>query len=373
VDVGPAVKPYVLPLSAEGDTYLGTIENLYGEGHTAYTTPFTPLAFDPFMAKVKDEFSPADQKAIAQVGTATLKPALDAIAAQGPITQEKLMGALKQKGLNGLGPWIVAPMLTVASDGALTGTLGGGIEFAHAGYPNVDPKVESAADLPTAVKLGRSYVRSEGGRWADPSDRDLLVGVQQLLASGADPSSFYKALMLVLTRTDVSGVPSLDDASRLVLGEILTVAQAEGDRFAETGEKQHSWQKDLEDAVLLGAYWAPAGGQMADFFGKGPSGSGIGETRQARTKLGQMLGKAEKARAPAVAKALEDAIGGANSSYGGNLLQQLVDYLNTTDPGTRTNVTKNAEQISEAATSYLKDIHDNATTLAKQGVETKLQ
>jgi hypothetical protein len=360
------VTPFVLPFKAP-TTFLGTVEDLYVEGRKAYQAPLNTPGGDAFVATVKSSFSQANQDAIAKIGP-TLKPALDALAAKGPVTQEQLMGALVNAGLpNGLAPYVVAPPLAVAAKGGLRIDLPGGLHLVHAGYPNADPTTDSTADQSKMVKAGRSYYQLDGERLDDPSDHALLTGVQQLLTSAADLKGFYKTLMMVLTRTDASGIASLDDASKRAMGQVLTVAFAEADRYVQTGEKQHSWQKDLEDAVFLGAYWAAAGGQMGDFFAKGTSGSGIGETRKARVTLGQALGNAEANLNAEATKALEDAIGLAAGSYDGNILQKLVDYLNTTNKDTRTQIVNNAETISEAAAAYLADMHTNEAALRDAG------
>jgi hypothetical protein len=313
---------------------------------------------------MQKDFAAGDQINVSGVDPTTLHTALDNLAQKGSITQADLIAALTAQGISSSAAGYLAPCYIAASGGGARMTLPGGVEVVHTFYPNEDPSTQSSAAIAAEVQLGRSFVRLPNGQWYDPPDLTILQDAQQVLEAGGDPSSFFQALMTGLTKTDLSGMAGQDDHGKLALGDIFAVAQAEGDRYAMTGDKQHSWQRDLEDAVFLGAYWAPAGGAMTEFYARGPHGSGIGDTRTARAQIGQMLGQAEAERNPQVAAALANVIGGVKASYQGNLLQQLVDYLNDPADASRANVVKNAGAITAAAVAYLKDIHDNAKELA---------
>jgi hypothetical protein len=347
------------------ETMLNFFEDQYALLGKAFNTPFKPLSYDAFMAALKDPkngFNSADQGAIAKIDQTKLKTALDAMS-QGTLTQGDLVAKFGTFGLTGLDPLIVAPILTVCSGQAVLVNLPGGVQISHAGYPNIDPKSISSTDLANEVKRGRSYVRLPNGQWFDPPDSDILKTSQALLSGGEDPTKFFSALLSSMATCDASGITQLSDNGKLVLAKVIGVSHAEGDRYVETKETAHSWQKDLQDAIVLGAYWIPAGGQMKDFFGVGTNGSGIGESRQGRQQLGAKLCAAEKLLNSAPATALEQALGGANPKYSGNLLQQLVDYLNATDAATRGKIKANASAIVAAGTAYLVDLTKNAAKL----------
>jgi len=175
-----------------------------------------------------------------------------------------------------------------------------------------------------------------------------------------------------LTQCKATNIGGLNDPVRESVGDFLAVYFAEADRNAMSGLKQHSWQKDLLHATCLGSYVAGAGGDVTRFWAMATSGSrsGIGETREARQQLSTQVCNAMAKINPTVCSALQGLIAGAGAPSGGDLIQQLADYLN--NPNDSAPVLANADKISAAATAFMVAIHDNASLIVKSGVPSNI-
>jgi hypothetical protein len=261
---------------------------------------------------------------------------------------------------------LIAPTLSLAANMGTTLHFGN-IIVKEVGYaaPN--------ANLPPNLKpemTGRGYAAEFPTRkFLDATDVYYLAETNKILCPGAtsDPSLFFSTVMDVLTQCETRKIPTVNDLIRHSVGDFLAVYFAEADRNAMSDLKQHAWQKDLLHATCLGSYVAGAGGDATSFFAKGPSGrGGIGETRVARHQMAAQVCSFVAKNNPLVFNALQDLIGGQIVPYGGDLLQQLADYLN--NPNNSVSVLGNAQKISDAATTFMIAIHDNAPSIRDSGV-----
>jgi hypothetical protein len=228
------------------------------------------------------------------------------------------------------------------------------------------------ANLPPGVapeKTGRGYASVLPERkLLDATDKDYLSEINNIFRPGAasDPSLFFSAVLDVLTQCETTKIGTLNGSVKEGVGDFLAVYFAEADRNAMSDLKKHSWQKDLLHATCLGSYVAGAGGDTTKFFAKGQSGSGIGDTRNARHQLAMQVCNAEAKINPGAFNALQSLIGGEIAAYGGDLFQQLADYLN--NPNNSASVLENADKIADAATALMVSIHDNASSICGSGV-----
>jgi len=265
---------------------------------------------------------------------------------------------------------LLAPTLSLAANMGTTIHFGS-IIVKEVGYASPNAK------LPAAVQpemTGRGYASELPARkLLDASDDYYLSEIKQILGpGGTNLNSFFGAILDVLTQCGATNIGALSDPVRESVGDFLAVYFAETDRNAMSGLQQHSWQKDLLHATCLGGYVAGAGGDITRFWAMATSGSrsGIGETREARQQLSTQVCKAMAKINPAVCSALQGLIAGAGGASGGDLIQQLADYLN--NPNSSATVLANADKISTAATAFMVAIHDNASLIVKSGVPSNI-
>jgi hypothetical protein len=265
---------------------------------------------------------------------------------------------------------LLAPTLSLAANMGTTIHFGS-IIVKEVGYASPNAK------LPAAVQpemTGRGYASELPARkLLDASDDYYLSEIKQILGpGGTNLNSFFGAILDVLTQCGATNIGALSDPVRESVGDFLAVYFAETDRNAMSGLQQHSWQKDLLHATCLGGYVAGAGGDITRFWAMATSGSrsGIGETREARQQLSTQVCKAMAKINPAVCSPLQGLIAGAGGASGGDLIQQLADYLN--NPNSSATVLANADKISSAATAFMVAIHDNASLIVKSGVPSNI-
>jgi hypothetical protein len=265
---------------------------------------------------------------------------------------------------------LIAPTLSLAANMGTTLHFGD-IIVKEVGY--AAPNATLPPDV-TPEMTGRGYASELPARkLLDASDVDYLSEINQLLRPGAtsDPRSFFPAIMDILTQCKATNIGALNDQAREGVGNFLAVYFAEADRNAMSDLKQHSWQKDLLHATCLGSYVAGTGSDTTRFWAEGPSGrSGIGETRAARRQLATQVCDALAKINPAVFNTLQSLIAGAIAAGGGDLFQQLANYLN--DPNDSASVLANADKISDATTNFMVAIHDNASLIMNSGVPSNI-
>jgi hypothetical protein len=82
------------------------------------------------------------------------------------------------------------------------------------------------------VKSGRSYAVAQGRSLLDPSDKDYLSEMADYLkpSSTTDASSFFAAILKVLTSCDSSGFAALPANAQVVATDFVTIYTAELER-----------------------------------------------------------------------------------------------------------------------------------------------
>jgi len=263
---------------------------------------------------------------------------------------------------------LIAPTLSLAANMGTTLHFGDLI-VREVGY--AAPNASLPPDLLPEM-TGRGYAAEPPARLLfDASDVDYLKEIDEILTSPVpenDLRSFFSVIMDVLTQCKPTNIATLNDQAREGVGDFLAVYFAEADRNAMSDLKQHAWQKDLLHATCLGSYVAGAGGDPTRFWAKSPTStrSGIGETRKMRHQLATQACNAEAKINPAAFNILEALTGGEIAANGGDLLEQLADYLN--NPNSSASVLANADKISNAAATFMVAIHDNASLIRSFGV-----
>ena len=153
------------------------------------------------------------------------------------------------------------------------------------------------------VKSGRSYGAASGRSLLDPSDRNYLTEMADYLkpATTPDGSSFYTAILKVLTNCDASDFAALPAAGQVTATDFVTIYTAELERHVMVNlvPNQHPWEIDLAEVTLLSAYGSPSGmvmqngklvaGTAVAYFATGATGSGIGDTRKDFVKLAKQI------------------------------------------------------------------------------------
>ncbi|PKN52833.1 MAG: hypothetical protein CVU55_06330 [Deltaproteobacteria bacterium HGW-Deltaproteobacteria-13] len=334
-----------------------------------YDRSFQIIGGDAYIAKLNSDFDPSVFKKIVNEFNGDqnkLEQAIDSIKGQtstpGTVYNVILKAVTNVATDPKMAAELIAPTLSIAS-GAGTTIHFGSVIADEVGYASPNAKVKNPE------KTGRGYASALPARkLLDASDVYYLKEINKILQAGDtnDPQSFFSAIMNVLTQCNAGNISSLNDQDREGVGDFLAVYFAEADRNAMSNLKQHSWQKDLLHASCLGSYVASAGGDTTKFWAKGKSGSGIGNTRTARHKLAMQVCNAEKKINSTVFNALQNLIGGEIKSYGGDLFQQLADYLN--NPKNSAAILANADKISKAATDFMVAIHDDAQQIKDTGV-----
>ena len=261
----------------------------------------------------------------------------------------------------------VGPLVTLASGAGTEVRLSDSAIYYNVGYKagSSDPEV-FAKD----VKSGRSFGASRGHRALDSSDVDYLKELGSYLGDTQDPSEFYDALLKVLTSCDLSGVQSLSEDGEALTTDFMAIYTAELDRYLMTGMLTHSWQNDLGEVTFLSAYGVPAGlieqngqvvqGEPSDYFGRGRTGSGIGETRRDRRALQAEVTKAEEKLNPDVVSAVRKLIGG---KPGSDVIHGLMVYLSNSH--NQAEVKRNAKKLTHAFGDFLTHLRSDADQITQ--------
>ena len=143
------------------------------------------------------------------------------------------------------------------------------------------------------VRTGRTFSSTPDRALLDPSDKYYLTEMDLYLrpATTADIGPFYQALFNFLTKSDASQIGGLSSAAQVVATDLLAIYTAELERhiMSNLDVNKHPWEIDVAEVTLLTSYGAASGmvmkngslvpGTAVDYYAKGTSGSGIGETR----------------------------------------------------------------------------------------------
>lgn len=275
-------------------------------------------------------------------------------------------GLLNDSGKVGLAAVTVAPLISLASGAGTLVTLNSHSYTYHFGYK---PGSTDRDELARHVKSGRSFGASAGHLALDASDIEYLTELEAYLKRARNPSDFYETLLQVLTQSDPSGYEDLTSDAETTATDFFAIYTAELDRNIMTGLKQHPWQNDLAEVTLLSAFGTKAGlvekngeiveGHPTDYFGVGPGGSGIGETRRDRRKLQIAVTKAEKALHPKVVFEVETLLGDTQ----GDVFHALMVYLN--EPKKERNVHVNARNLINAVSKFVMQTREDADEITQ--------
>ena len=230
------------------------------------------------------------------------------------------------------------------------------------------------------VKSGRSYGVGPTNRESDPSDEAYLTELAAYYQN--EPGSmqdFFHALLLALFNCDTSGWNSdsagyhaMSQSGQIVATDFMAIYTAESDRHIMVNlvPKSHPWEVDLVAATFASEFVSVTGkimqggqlkpGTIGQWWAKGTSGSGIGETRTDRIKLQQKIADYEFKQHPDLAATVNSIVG---VTGGDDLIQESFEYLNSpTGPKNLNNPSGN--QLMSALLTYMSNLKKDATTIA---------
>jgi hypothetical protein len=284
------------------------------------------------------------------------------------VTMMQKLNLVQQANEIGLSAVKCVPFLSLASGAGTLVQVDDNNYCYHVGYK---PGSANSSELSKDVKSGRSFGASPGHNALDASDLYYLKELGSYLDPSqiTDPSDFYRTVFQALLQCDSSGWNDLSTLGQQLATDFLAIYTAELDRNLMAGLETHSWEDDLAEVTLLSAYGVQAGmvckngkltsGIPTDYYGTGPSGSGIGETRNDRHSLQSAVCQIENSLHPQTYQTLANLIGGAPQN--GDLIHQLMAFLN--DPTQQVTVNAKAEQIMEAVVQFLQDIRTEANQI----------
>jgi hypothetical protein len=286
--------------------------------------------------------------------------------------REALRGRLKKPENLPLDVVVVTPLVVLASGGGTRVRIDERNHYDNVGYRPGGDGPDHAAD----AKSGRSFMTSPVHGARDTSDIAYLKDLgSYLTAAGADALGFFRTLLDLLTRCDPAGYARLSDQGQSVVTDFVGVYTAELDR--NLMNPVHRWENDLAEVTFLSAYGCAAkrvnkggllvAGDPVDYFGIGPQGSGIGETRTERRALQQAVSVAVRAIAPG---AIDDLASLVGVGPDGDVLQGLMQLVN--DASRQDVVEADGAQLVDLTVGLLTAMRDRAPELTdaieKQGL-----
>jgi hypothetical protein len=286
--------------------------------------------------------------------------------------REALRGRLKKPENLPLDVVVVTPLVVLASGGGTRVRIDGRNHYDNVGYRPGGDGPDHAAD----AKSGRSFMTSPVHGARDTSDIAYLKDLgSYLTAAGADTPAFFRTLLELLTRCDPAGYARLSDQGQSVVTDFVGVYTAELDR--NLMNPVHRWENDLAEVTFLSAYGCAAGrvnkggrlvqGEPVDYFGVGPQGSGIGETRTERRGLQQAVSTAVRAIVPGAINDLASLVGVGPD---GDVLHGLMQLVN--DAARQNIVEADGAQLVDLTVGLLTAMRDHAPELTdaieKQGL-----
>jgi hypothetical protein len=225
------------------------------------------------------------------------------------------------------------------------------------------------------VKSGRTYGVAQGRSLLDPSDKDYLTEMSGYLqpATTPDASSFYSAILNVLTNCNSSGFAALPTAGQVTATDFLAIYTAELDRHVMVNlvPATHPWEIDLGEVTFLTSYGAPSGmvmktgalvpGTAVAYYAVGTSGSGIGETRKDFVKLAAKITtfESDPHQHPELVNAITTLTPISDptivSAVKGDVIRRFLVYLNRTE--FQSNVQSHSSDLVNAMVAFLKQIN----------------
>lgn len=199
---------------------------------------------------------------------------------------------------------IDAPPFDLATLYALTGGFGVKVKLDDKNYNYHVLYKTGKTDPHQEVMSGRSFASSPKRGVADATDPEYLRDLAKYLQNTQDLKPFYRALVLSLANSDMTGLSRLSPEGQMVLGDFFTVYTAEAVRhlMVDLQDGMHPWEIDLAAVTFVSAVSQKIGkvvvggvlqdGDIGQWFAPspnnkpdGPQRSGIGITRRDRKIL----------------------------------------------------------------------------------------
>jgi hypothetical protein len=338
------------------------------------TRPFTVVAQDGFRGAAAQFDPPVVQRIVDLFALG--QPGLDAFLgdvagrtldpgsfARDPAVREALRTRLKKPENLPLDVVMVMPLVVLTSGGGVRVRIDDRNRYANVGYRPGGDGPDHAAD----PKSGRSFMTSPIHGARDTSDLAYLKDLDSYLgAADADAAAFFRALLELITRCDAEGYARLSDLGQSVVTDFVGVYTAELDRNLMSAV--HQWENDLAEVTFLSAFGCAArrvnkGGSLtegvpADYFGIGPHGSGIGETRPYRRALQQAVCAAARGISPGATGDLEGLVGAPSD---GDLFHGLMQFIN--DPAKQEVVEGDGSRLVDVTVAMLTWTRDHASEI----------
>jgi hypothetical protein len=236
------------------------------------------------------------------------------------------------------------------------------------------------------VQSGRSYGVGPTNRESDPSDQFYLNELEAYLK--AEPNSvsdFYSALMKALTNCDTSSWTKLSTAGQMVATDFMAIYTAESDRhlMVKLSPKQHPWEIDLAATTFVSVFDVTTGkinqetdkttgkgmqtfqldlGSIELWYGKGTKGSGIGETRGARTDLTKKISSYEEKNHPELIEKIANI---TKMNAGTDMIQDVFEYLNN-NASPLVMTASESQQLSDAVVDFLVQVQKDSSAIADE-------
>ena len=227
------------------------------------------------------------------------------------------------------------------------------------------------SDEKNDVKSGRSYGVGPTSRESDPSDVAYLNELEKYLSSEPQAAGeFVHALMLVLTNCDTSDWKKLSQDGQIVATDFLAIYTAESDRhlMVHLSPGSHPWEIDLAAATFVSIFDTATGlimqngklinGNLNQWWAKGASGSGIGNTRRDRIALQRLI-----ARYDADSDLLREISVVTDKAAGDDAIQGVLVYLNSESSPLTMSETASA-QLTNLMEKYLVHVQTESAKIA---------
>lgn len=255
---------------------------------------------------------------------------------------------------------------------------------------------------------GRSFGAAGNTHKADDaSDAAYLKALEKMAKPEVDDkgktvSSFTRAILDVVIRSDAANITKLNNEARAVASDFVAVYTAEQDRRLMTGDlKSHKWDSALLEVTLLAnfhagqkkiqLYYQPQGSKevvfteivdnqhrldeevkgdisrqagLVDYWQfssnpKNPGRSGINITRSAFAKLEKDICNYERKNNPALVKAVEKLLVGVKTT--GNVFDDVSNFL--INFKTQSAVKKNGPALIDAYVKFLDQTRIDAQAI----------
>jgi hypothetical protein len=224
-------------------------------------------------------------------------------------------------------------------------------------------------------EAGRSYgVASTTRALLDQSDSGFLTELNTYLedASASETSSFFTALLRVLTQCDSTNAGNLPDSTQVVTTDFITIYTAELIRHNKVNldVSTDPWEIDLAEVTLLTDYGAKAGmvmqgGKLVTGTASDYGTSSIGDTRSDFTKLAKFITTYETTHHPNLVNAIMTLTPISDPTISlavdGDVFRRVMVYLNRSE--FQDSVKSNAGPLTSAVIALLKQVRKDSSKI----------